>query len=58
MGNELVVTYFIDGKKYNVFGCWDKETPENEFDFMMCIMKKVLVSMRVSHFGQFQVEKN
>ena len=33
MGNELKATYYILGKTYNIFGCWDNETPENEFDF-------------------------
>lgn len=33
MGNELVAIYFICGKKYSVFGCWDNETPEYTFDF-------------------------
>lgn len=33
MGNELVKSYVIDGKKFNVYGCWNKETPENKFDF-------------------------
>jgi hypothetical protein len=38
MGNELVATYYIGHlgvtrRKFNVYGCWDKETPENEFDF-------------------------
>ena len=33
MGNELKATYYILGRKYNIFGCWDKETPEYEFDF-------------------------
>lgn len=33
MGNELVATYRINGKKFSIFGCWDNDTPENEFDF-------------------------
>jgi hypothetical protein len=33
MGNELLATYYYNHKRYNVYGCWDKETPENEFDF-------------------------
>lgn len=32
-GAKLVDTYNIEGKTYNVFGCWDKETPEEEYDF-------------------------
>jgi hypothetical protein len=36
--NELLATYYIEHKgvtrrKFHVRGCWDKETPENEFDF-------------------------
>lgn len=33
MSNELLAMYRIFGKKYFVYGCWDKETPENTFDF-------------------------
>jgi len=33
MGNELLATFYILRKKYNVYGCWDKETPEQQFDF-------------------------
>ena len=33
MGNELKATYYILGKQYSIIGCWDKETPKNEFDF-------------------------
>ena len=33
MGNELIAKYYIFGKEYRIFGCWDKETLENEFDF-------------------------
>lgn len=33
MGNELVAIYYICSKKYYIYGCWDKETPEQEFDF-------------------------
>ena len=32
-GSQLVARYYIFGKKYNIFGCWDNETPENQFDF-------------------------
>jgi len=24
--------YVIDGKQYDIVGCWDKETPEDEYD--------------------------
>ena len=33
MGNELLATYYYNHKSYSVYGCWDKETPANEFDF-------------------------
>jgi hypothetical protein len=33
MMNELVATYFINGKEYDVLGCYDQATPNNEFDF-------------------------
>lgn len=33
LGNEVVKTYEIDGVVYDVYGCWDNDTPENEYDF-------------------------
>jgi hypothetical protein len=33
MGNEVVDTFAIGGVPYDVIGCFDGETPENEFDF-------------------------
>ena len=33
VGNQLLATYHIGNGKYHVFGCWDEETPEYEFDF-------------------------
>ena len=33
MGDEKVATYNINSKKYDVYGCWDKDTKENEFSF-------------------------
>lgn len=33
MGNELLAIYIIFGEEYKVYGCWDNDTPENEFDF-------------------------
>jgi len=33
MGNELVAQYYIFGKTYDIYGCWDNDTPENKFDF-------------------------
>lgn len=32
-GNETITQYSIDGKLYDVVGCWDSETPEGEYDF-------------------------
>ena len=28
-----MTTFFICQKEFDIIGCWDKETPENEFDF-------------------------
>lgn len=33
MGNQEIANYYISNKKYYIYGCWDKETPENQFDF-------------------------
>lgn len=33
MGNQLIAQYYVLGNVYNIYGCWDKETPEYEFDF-------------------------
>jgi hypothetical protein len=32
MGSETVDTFEIDGKSYDVVGCWDEETPEDQYD--------------------------
>ena len=32
MGNQIVATYEIDGRKVDVVGCWDDQTPDF-FDF-------------------------
>ena len=32
-GDEQVATYEIAGKTINIYGCWDSETPEGEYDF-------------------------
>lgn len=31
--NELLATYYILHRTFNVYGCYDKDTPEGEFDF-------------------------
>lgn len=33
IGSELVTTITIDGYSYDIYGCYDGDTPENEFDF-------------------------
>ena len=33
MGNQLMATYYIYQQTFYIYGCWDKETPENKFDF-------------------------
>jgi len=33
MGNQLMAQYYVLGNVYNIYGRWDKETPEYEFDF-------------------------
>lgn len=32
-GDELIVTYKINNRAIDIYGCWDEDTPENEFDF-------------------------
>ena len=32
-GNEFVKLVIIDGVKVDVYGCWNRDTPENEYDF-------------------------
>lgn len=31
--NEQIASYYIGQRCYAVYGCWDKDTPENEYDF-------------------------
>lgn len=33
VSNEIVANYRIDGKEINVYGCFDSETAEGEYDF-------------------------
>lgn len=33
MGNQLLAVYYINFKEYRIYGCYDKYTPTNEFDF-------------------------
>lgn len=33
MGNQIICTYYINGQQYDVVGCFDKDTPQDEFDF-------------------------
>lgn len=33
MGNQLIASIYFNHKVYDVYGCWDKDTPENKFDF-------------------------
>jgi len=32
-GCECVETRTVDGVEVDVYGCWDKDTPENEYEF-------------------------
>ena len=32
-GDELVATYYFGARHIQVYGCWDSETTEGEFDF-------------------------
>lgn len=33
IGNEIVATHDINGREVIVYGCYDSDTPETEFDF-------------------------
>jgi len=33
MGNEMLAIYIIGFEKYTVYGCWDNDTLELEYDF-------------------------
>lgn len=33
MGNQLLAIFYIVQRPIYVYGCWDEETPEHEFDF-------------------------
>lgn len=32
-GNEIVKTLVVNGVEVDVYGCWNNDTPENEYDF-------------------------
>jgi hypothetical protein len=46
-GNELVATYFIKGIPFDVYGCYDQDTPENEFDFYDVYMPSESGDLRI-----------
>jgi hypothetical protein len=33
LGSTEVASYHFENRKINVYGCWDEETEEGEFDF-------------------------
>jgi len=33
MKRQHLAYYWVFGKSYDIDGCWDEETPENQFDF-------------------------
>ena len=33
MDNQLIASIYLNHKTYDIYGCWDRETPENKFDF-------------------------
>lgn len=33
LGSETVKTLNVDGTDVEIVGCWDGETPENEYDY-------------------------
>ncbi len=39
-GNEIVKTYEIDGKHYDVTGCYSNETPERDYDFFDVVCRE------------------
>lgn len=32
-GNQLIATFYYHPIELDIYGCWDSETPENEFEF-------------------------
>jgi len=33
MDNQIVATFYINHRAYDIYGCWDKDTPQHKFDF-------------------------
>lgn len=32
-GDSLIFSHSANGQQIDVYGCWDKETPDGEYDF-------------------------
>lgn len=57
MGNELLATYYINFKKYNIFGCWDNYTPKYEYDFFDVFNEKGICINEGCPFYDFPTRK-
>ena len=33
MGSELMAIYYISGKEFHIYGCWEQDTPKCEYEF-------------------------
>ena len=33
MGNQTLARFSINREFFDIVGCWDKDTPDNQFDF-------------------------
>jgi len=33
MGSEIVATHSVNGQAVVVYGCWDEDTPDEQYDF-------------------------
>jgi len=33
LGNEWIKNRVVDGVEVEIVGCWDEDTPENEYDY-------------------------
>jgi hypothetical protein len=45
LGNQTIKTINVDGSKVDIVGCYDSETPEQEFDFYALFVNGECINM-------------
>ena len=52
LGNQLVKTVTVRGLKVDVIGCFDSDTPENEYDFYDFYVGSECINLGEPHYDK------